>query len=417
MRPSRFVAHTVHPARATFLACLIAMSLSACGPARSRMPVPAELVASATIPGMPHVRTWGDAVDEQYIRSMSESVLQEEAYYAAHPHLTMPASTDILLISGGGENGAFGAGILNGWTAAGDRPDFKLVTGVSTGALIAPFAFLGPEYDHVLREVYTETSADKILDPRGILAILTHDSLADTEPLARLIDQYIDADFLAKVAAEHARGRRLLIASVNLEAQRPIIWDLGAIATIGTPEAEQLFQTVMLASASIPGAFPPQYIEVEAGGKRYDEMHVDGGTMAQSFLWGAGFSGSVARQTLGRTQAGRPGNMYIIRNGKFNPERKELRALFVDIAGRAVSTLIKTQSVGDMFRLSAAAQRENATFNYAFIPESFDLELKKPFDTNYMRALYELGYDQASEGYPWHHKPPYLDAHWADEGQ
>ncbi len=395
------------------MAILIAIvfSVAGCGSIRSHRSTPKELVDKATIPGMPHIRTWGDRVSDGYRQSLAESIRQRQAYFAAHPEIPKPATADILAISGGGENGAFGAGLLNGWTAAGNRPEFRMVTGISTGALIAPLAFLGPQYDQMLKEGYTRLTKDDILEKLNILAFLDHDSLASSKPLAKLLEKWIDKPTLAAIAAEHAKGRRLFIATVNLEAQRPVIWDMGAIAASGEPHALKLFREVMLASASIPGAFPPVYINVEAEGQNYTEMHVDGGTISQVFLWGGGVSlDRLAAATDPKQAASRPPiRLFVIRNGRFDPEYQSIHPLVFNIGGRAVSTLIKTQGISDAFRLYQICQRDGMEFNLAAIPSAFNAELKEPFDKIYMNKLYDCAYDMAINGYPWQKTPPYFE--------
>jgi len=185
---------------------------------------------------------------------------------------------DFLAISGGGANGAFGAGFLNGWTASGMRPKFKIVTGISTGALIAPMAFLGLQYDIKLEKYYTTVSTKNIMNVQGwlgIMSILTGESYASTRPLQHLIAELVDDNVLKEIAKEYANGRRLYIGTTNLDTQRFVVWDMGAIAASGCPGSLKLFRKVMLASASIPGAFPPVYFDVELNGRKYDEMHVD----------------------------------------------------------------------------------------------------------------------------------------------
>jgi hypothetical protein len=370
--------------------------------------VPPELVEQAHIPGMGHVRTWGDEVDDYFIESLGDAVRQYHAYLAAHPEQELPPTADILAISGGGDNGAYGAGLLCGWSERGDRPEFRLITGISTGALIAPLVFLGPEYDHVLREAYTTVTTKDVVKSRGRLAIFNRDGLFDTDPLFHLIEDWITDEAVQTIAVEHAKGRRLLVATVNLEAQRPVIWDLGAIASTGHPDAPELLRTTMLASASIPGAFEPQYIKVEAGNEQYEEMHVDGGAMAQVFLYGVGVDLNTIAQHSGIQVPRRPVQLFIIRNGRFHPEYQKMDALFGPIAGRAISTLIKTQAVGDMFRLYVRCHQEGMEFNLASIPPDFRAESEGMFDPKYMDALFRYGYDQAKLGYPWRKTPPYL---------
>ena len=189
-----------------------------------------------------------------------DSIKREQAYLAANGHLGPLPPAVFLAISGGGDNGAFGAGLLNGWTAAGNRPTFKLVTGVSTGALTAPFAMAGPAYDATLKEVYTTISAKNILEPRSLLAALTSDAMADNHPLWQLIAKYADQALLDVIAAEYAKGRLLLVGTTDLDARRGIIWNLTKIAASRDPKALDMFRTLMIASAAIPGAFPPTMI-------------------------------------------------------------------------------------------------------------------------------------------------------------
>jgi predicted acylesterase/phospholipase RssA len=198
---------------------------------------------------------------------------------------------DYLVLSGGGGNGAFGAGLLAGWTAHGSRPEFQIVSGVSTGALIAPFAFLGPAYDGTLRDVYTRYSTEDLVESRSLLSIVRGDAALSTARLRALIAHYLDDAVIAAIAAEGARGRSLFVGTTNLDAGRPVVWDITRIAAHGTPAARELIYDVILASTAIPGAFPPVMIQVEAHGLRYDEMHVDGGVTSQLFLASTGSTG------------------------------------------------------------------------------------------------------------------------------
>lgn len=386
------------------------MTTVGCGPHRAFRSVPGDLVEQARISGFPQVRTWADAIEPFFVESLVDSVRQEIAYFAAHPEQSRPDTVDLLALSGGGEDGAFSAGLICGWSERGDRPDFKVVTGVSTGALIAPFAFLGPDQDAVLREAYTTITDKDIAVFRGFLALLSRDGLADTDPLGRLIQRFITPEVLRSVAAEHAKGRRLLIATVNLEAQRPVVWNMGAIASSGHPRAIDLFRKVMLASASIPGAFEPQYFQVEVHGERFEEMHVDGGTMSQVFPWGAGMDLVGTAAQLGIQGSRRPGRLFVVRNGRFHPEHKPLRSLFVDIAGRSLSTLIKAQGIGDMYRLYTVAQAYGMEYNQVAIPPTFQVKATGAVDQEYMSALFQFGYNQARQNMTWQHEPPYLQA-------
>jgi predicted acylesterase/phospholipase RssA len=315
----------------------------------------------------------------------------------------LPPAT-FLALSGGGDNGAFAAGLLNGWTAAGNRPEFKLVTGISTGALIAPFAFVGgAKHDQALRDFYTGVTSKDVLEQRSLLAALTDDAMADNAPLRRLVDRVMTVELMQEIAAEHAKGRMLLIGTTNLDARRGVIWNLTKIAASGHPNSLQLIRDLMVASAAIPGGFPPMMIEVEVDGRRHQEMHVDGGASAQVFVYPT----SLDVQALS-AEAGivRDRSLYVIRSSKLTPGWSEVERRTLSIAGHAVASLITTQGVGDLYRIYAIAQRDRVDFNLAFIPNSFNAPHPQEFDTDYMRALFKAGYDLAAQGQPWVKRPP-----------
>ena len=312
-----------------------------------------------------------------------------------------------LALSGGGANGAFGAGMLVGWTNSGKRPPFKIVTGVSTGALMAPFAFLGSAYDTALTEFYTTTSSLNIFRMLSIVPqLLGGESLADTGPLRLMIEQQIDARLLRQIAEAHNNGRRLYIATADLDSQRVWIWNMGLIAASGQPGAGDLFRQIMLASASIPVAFPPVFIDVEAGGRRYDEMHVDGGVGARVFFSGGVFSFTSARAGVGRGEARE--ELYIVHNGQLLPAPDTTRRSLRSIALRTFESASKSAVVGDLFRIYAVTLRERAGFNWVTIPENVELVGNELFDPVKMRELYDLGHRQALMDSPWMTDPPGL---------
>ncbi len=377
-----------------------------CATLRPRNTLPEFQESKVQIPGLPGVRAWGDEISEVFTEFTLKSAQQERAAYGEK---VANQPVYFLALSGGGDDGAFGAGVLCGWTDHGDRPKFKMVTGISTGALIAPFAFLGSDYDYVLRHLYTGVTADDIFRRKSLLTVLWRESVADTWPLARLLDTYVDEALLAAVAAENQKGRRLIIGTTQLDAQRLVLWDMGAIASSGHREAIKLFRKVMLASASIPGAFPPQYIKVEAGGNFYDEMHVDGGTTAQVILYETALDPEAMLAGLDQLSRGRPRILYIIRNSQIKPEWEEVRPRVGPIATRAISTLIKYHGVGDLYRLYAFARRDKMDYNVAAIPPEAAPTRREPFDQVYMNQLFDLGYDMAVKGYPWMKHPPFFN--------
>jgi predicted acylesterase/phospholipase RssA len=394
-------------ARALAFLALMVMLAQGCAALRTQPPLPAALEHEVRMPGFPaETRTWADQPSESLTRDAIESLREERNTYGDEI-LKKPMA--LLALSGGGDNGAFGAGVLCGWTQHGDRPRFKLVTGISTGALIAPFAFLGSEYDANLK-VYTMVTQAEIFRRKSLLTALWRESLADTRPLADLIARYIDEPLLQAVAAEHKKGRRLFIGTTQFDAQRLVIWNMGAIAASGHPEALKLFRKILLASASIPGFFPPQYFKVEAGGRRYEEMHVDGGTMAQVILYESALKPFAEMENLTEVKVtGRPKLLYIIRNGRIRPTWDKVRPRLAPIASRAIETLIKVQGVGDLYRLKAFAQRDKMDFNLAAIPRDFPPAPGDMFNQEYMNRLFNLGFELAQKGYPWKKYPPLFE--------
>ena len=373
--------------------------LAGCGTVPQRNPLPEELSDRAVIPGIPKARFWGDeappyadewwALSDEEVRSQRAGIYGKEHSYLA--------------LSGGGANGAFGAGLLLGWTDAGTRPEFTMVTGISTGALISPFAFLGPSYDYALKEIYTGVSTKDILTRRRILAGLTSDALADSMPLQDLISKYVTPQLMEALAAEHRKGRELNIGTTNLDAARPVIWNITRIAASGHPKALELIHKLLLASASIPVAFPPVLIEVEADGQRYDELHVDGGGSSQIFLYPLGIDW---RRVVEKLKVQGTPRAYLIRNGKFKEPYETVEPSVTSIAAQSISSLLASQGIGDMYRVYFATKRDGLSYHLAHIPEDFTEKPTEPFDTEHMRKLFNLAYNLAKGGYPWLKYPP-----------
>jgi hypothetical protein len=224
--------------------------LQACSTPERLAAVPKEQQTAAVVGGMSGIRYWQKADLASLQKDGIDAFERESALFAATGNKGPLPTANYLAISGGGEDGAFGAGLLVGWTEAGTRPEFKLVTGISTGALTAPFAFLGPDYDRQLKEVYTNITAKDVLEERSILAAVFDDALADNAPLRRLVARYVTQDMLEAIAAENAKGRILLIATTNLDARRPVIWNIGKIAASGNPNALELVRSLLVASVS-----------------------------------------------------------------------------------------------------------------------------------------------------------------------
>jgi predicted acylesterase/phospholipase RssA len=393
---------------------LAAALLAGCAGAPVRNALPPTLADQAVVPGMPAgVRAWGDdpagpLQDWQAPTDCCTGVMGRTHHY--------------LVISSGGDDGAFGAGLLVGWTAAGTRPEFDLVTGVSTGALTAPLAFLGPEYDDRLREVYTQYSGEDMVERRGVVEALSGDAAYDTAPLRGLIDRYIGDQEVARIAAEARKGRRLLVATTNLDAARPVVWDLTKIAASGAPGARRLIGDVILASCSVPGLFRPVLLEVEAAGRRYDELHVDGGVTSQLFIGPSGYDWQRAVAIL--DVQGKP-QVYVLRNARSRPIReaardnlertiaavsrdpdgppewREVELRLTPILRRSLASMAREPGIDAVYRRHVDGAGAVLDFNFAHMPDDFDLDPSQFIDRDYMRALFTRGYELASAGYPW----------------
>lgn len=369
-----------------------------------RLPaVPSDRTSDAVVPGVPGARYY---LRDDLDRWMQDSIDSGARWVEAAGEDT---PVHFLAISGGGDKGAFGAGLLLGWTAAGTRPEFQVVTGISTGALTAPFAFLGPDYDPVLRAVYTNVTSKDILDARFLpRAALFDDAMADSSPLRKLIDRYVTPELLEAVAHEYEeRGRWLMVVSTNLDSRRPVIWNLGKVAAARNEQALELFRKVLLASASIPGAFPPVMLDVELDGEPHQEMHVDGGAVAQTFLFPPSFVIAAKERDLVRDVRR---HAWIIRNARLDPQWAAVERRTLSILGRSMSTLLQSQGQGDLLRLYVVADAVDMDFNLAYIPRDFDRVPAEQFDREFMRELFQHAYDLSVAGYPWAKRPPGLES-------
>lgn len=300
-----------------------------------------------------------------------------------------------LALSGGGADGAYGVGVLNGWTAAGTRPSFSVVSGVSTGGLIAPFAFLGSEYDDTLREVYTSGIAESLLDDPSVIRVLFGSGLFGNTRLRELVARYVGPEILAAVARENARGRKLLVVTTDLDTQRTVVWDMGKIAAVGSPEALRLFRDVMAASASIPLVFPPILIEAEGQGRRFQEMHVDGGVTAPVLTL------PDALFFQGRLPGNSRMNIYILVNKKLERTFELVSNGTLEVASRSLSSITQSQTRSVIFSTYDFARRNRWGFHLSYIERNYPAAPKEGFDTAYMRTLYQHGYEKAASGHAW----------------
>ncbi len=398
----RLLRTLMNPDVATGFLIAIVLILSGCS-TLTRNALPLDKADRAEPLGMSHVRAPSGSISPHLQADITASLEQELPGYFEDEN--GQRRYNALALSGGGAHGAFGAGFLVGAAEAGYRPRFKLITGISTGALIAPFAYLGPEYDHQLKEAFTMVNTKSIMEVSAA-SVFGGESFATTGPLENLIKMYFNGEFLKAVAAAHNQGRRLYIGTTNLDTQRLIVWNIGLIANSGSPFALELMQKVILASASIPAAFPPVMIKVEADGEVYDEMHVDGGTRTQVFFYGGTLDLQAAARSAGFDDSSYLGNIYIIRNGRLSPEPKIIERKLMDITGRAIDTMIKSAAVSDLYRIYAFAQRENVNFHYIDIPDDLVIVEEEAFDPVAMNALFDAGYELGLSADPWEKAPP-----------
>jgi len=383
---------------------LLALVVAGCARIE-RQAVPASLVSHAMVPGLANARFWGDEVPKDVV-AFVQTHMPGVARMASRPALEMGRPlVEYLALSGGAEDGAFGAGLLVGWSKRGDRPRFEVVTGVSAGALIAPYAFLGPGYDAQLAELWTTFDAQMVATPQVLAGLLGAEAIADTAPLRELIAKHVDRRMLREIAHEYRGGRLLMVGTTNLDAQRQVIWNMGeiAVAAARDPEAAQLFRDVLLASASIPGVFPPVHVKVRVGDQVFEEMHVDGGPTRQVFLAPAQFSLRTFDSLYPQPPVRR---VYVVRNGKLAPAYEAVQPNTLAISARSLFTVTKNQGIGDINRIYAMTQRDGAEFRLASIPASFTAESKQSFDPAYMKALFEVGYRLGLGGKTWVRTPP-----------
>jgi predicted acylesterase/phospholipase RssA len=399
------------------LTCILVILLISAGSAISQTPAPIttspapeKLNSNAPIQDMSNIRAIMGVSNSKLQESLLQSIKEEDPN-----DYTVDADGNkiypVLCISGGAANGAYGAGILKGWTQEGSRPQFKVITGVSTGAITAPMAFLGKDYDKTLEEMFTNMATKDIIKKRSFLGTATGNSMVSTRPLEKLLEKYFDEKFLEAVAKEHQRGRRLYVGTTLLEEQRFVIWDMGAIAVAGDIK---LFRKIILASASIPIVFPPQFIEVKNGEEVQKEMHVDGGTITQIFTtYGLMRDAESTAMKMGIDTKKMKGKIYIIRNGYVNPHYKPVKNNLGSIAIQSMDTVLNNQGIGDTYRIYLFMQKIGNDYNLAYIPGDFRPEAKEAFDPNQMKQLFEKGYQDAVDGYKWHKVPSGMESvHW-----
>jgi hypothetical protein len=308
----------------------------------------------------------------------------------------------VLELSGGGQYGAFGAGFLKGWSEKGTRPEFDLVTGVSTGALLATQAFLGtPADDAVLEEIFTGVTQEDIYTRRFLGAAFGASSFFDTTPLRNLIERHITPQVLERVAAESAKGRRVAVAATNIDRNQFWVFSLSEIAMRGGDDALELYRSALLASASPPMAFPP----VEIAGS----LFVDGSVRENVLVRGSDIADAPGALR---------GNVYLIQNGRSGGAPRAVRADVVELAGATFEVISSGRMGMTITRAYAATRLHGYDFNLVYIPADAEVSGNAlAFDQEEMRRVFDAGYRLAQQPDPWLHEPPANDqtSPWARE--
>lgn len=304
------------------------------------------------------------------------------------------ATLQVLVISGGGSAGAFGAGLLKGWSQSGSRPSFDIVTGISTGALIAPFAFVGSDHDDQLTSLYTETSDADVYNSRGTLGVF-QDSLNETSPLGARLDKIITDELLDRIAAEHAKGRRLYVGTTDLDTGEAVTWDLGGISAGEGGNRRKRVAQILLASASVPGLFNPVYIETGDG--KGAHMHVDGGVKAPILLRDFMLAGNY-----------RSKRVYIVINNCIclRNIKQPVDPRFVDITRKSIDEMMRTFLYRALETSYIMARHAGAQYSLHYIPDDIPLPDTLDFKPEEMRQLFEVGRSLGSTPTTWHHAPP-----------
>lgn len=310
------------------------------------------------------------------------------------------AKRSVLCLSGGGAYGAYTVGVLYGWSCQGTRPCFDVVTGISTGALIAPYAFLGSSYDQQIKELYTTMDARDIYRLKPVTGVFS-ESFATNRPLARKLSEQVTPQMMAAVAHEHAKGRRLYVGTSEMEGHRFVVWDVGAIASGGRPEDLELIKKILLASTAIPGLFPPTRIPVTVNGECFTELHVDG---------------SVSQSVFFRAPADQPGQspqdvqVYVIVAGKLFADKDTITPRSLSIAFQNLQTFSFAHTRGDLFRIWSTCQLTGRGFQMTSLPVSYPAPASMTdFDREEMTGMYQEGVRQIMQGTAWRTTPPGLE--------
>ena len=367
---------------------LLAAALGSCASV-PRLPPPGQWQAQAAPVGFPSDIRWDhDATQADFEKRALRLTARWQSVARERP-------LEILMLSGGGAGGAFGAGILVGWSQLGSRPDFDIVTGVSAGALIAPLAFLGSAWDGQLEEAFGGQASEGLLKPHWIDALFGT-SVFDGAPLKHLVERFVTPELIRAVAAESARGRLLLVGTTDLDREKLVVWNMGLIAAQGGEAARELFSSILVASASVPGVFPPVMIHSRANGQNFDEMHADGGTR-ESFLAFPDIA-TVSPVDLPSLNGA---HLYLLANRKLGSTTQNTAPDTRSILMRSVATALQGVARSNVVLVYAFARRHGITLQATAIPESYPYGGPLDFSASAIRQLFLFGQRCTLEGRAW----------------
>lgn len=352
-------------------------------------------------------RFWADQRPKNFEKGLAEQakILRKRFPGAVGAASETAPLSAMLAISGGGANGAFTAGLLKGWSESGKRVPFRVVTGVSTGALIAPFAFLGPDFDDVLLDIYSTSQRERIFEWDIVSGLLGGSGITDTAPLRAHIKKYVTPEIIEAIADQSRLGRALFIITTNFDANRAVVWNIGAIARLRGAAAAPLIHDVMLASASVPVVAPPVPIEVKVNGEIFTELHVDGGLSHQVFAYPAQISIAEIEKLTGLKFRN---EIFLIRNSNAQAGYSPAPTDVVSIASRTMNALLDNQGASSVEQVYYLTRRDGVKFHMIEIPPAFQANGSHEFDLVYMRQLLNLGRDIGRTGDFWYDKPPAL---------
>ncbi|CAN5511419.1 patatin-like phospholipase family protein [soil metagenome] len=311
---------------------------------------------------------------------------------------------NVLALSAGGKFGAYTAGVLAGWQASGTRPqEFDVVTGVSSGAIIAVYAFLGPHYDPILKQFFTETTEKQLFDKKPFRYMLKYGSIAVADPMMEIISRELNTNVMNEIRAAHQAGRRLYIATLGVQSKREVFWDIGAIACSGRPDADDLVKKIILAAVSIPGLLPPVYFDVVVDGCRYKEMHSDGGAVTQIFMKLADHQATPMPGYKWLDKS----NLYILAAGKLYPDPTKAQLNLLARVSNSVSSSLYALYRAELCKLYALCMVSGMSYNIISLDPTLEVDHKSTtFNIEQMKTLYNSGYQQSCGGVPWRKMPP-----------